>query len=213
MTRATTRPLPEGGASYALLLPPGWWHVPLETAAARRSVKRLLDDAFARLPRDRVATLRHELEREMRSLVARAVDAGSVDLWMLAQPVRGLPVTASLTTTVVPATGNGDRAGLAAGLGGPGVEQVEPLLLAAGPAVRRLRRTAPLAPPPPGQAERTLAEATPGATVVEYLVDVPEARDALLLSFSTTSAPVADALVAVFDAVAESLEWRLPSAP
>ena len=211
MTRTTTRPLPEGGASYALLLPPGWWHVPLETAAARRSVKRLLDDAFARMPRDRVATLRHELEREMRALVARAVDAGSVDLWMLAQPVRGLPVTASLTTTVVPAVG--DRAGVAAGLAGPGVEQVEPVLLPAGPAVRRLRRTGPLASPPPGEAERTLAEATPEATVVEYLLDVPDARDALLLSFSTTSAPVADALVAVFDAVAESLEWRLPSAP
>lgn len=213
MTRQSARPLPEGGASYALLLPPGWWHVPLETAAARRSVKRLLDDMFARMPRDRVARLRHELEQEMRSLVARAVDAGSVDLWMLAQPVRGLPVTASLTTTVVPAAADGDRTALVQGLAGHGVDQVEQVLLPCGPAVRRLRRTAPLATPPAGEDARTLAEATPGATVVEYVLDVPESRDLLLLTFSTTSAPVADALVAVFDAVAESLEWRLPSPP
>jgi hypothetical protein len=43
---------------------------------------------------------------------------------------------------------------------------------------------------------------------VQYFVPLPGSTDLVLLSFSTPNLGLADAMVELFDAMAESLQWR-----
>ena len=64
-----------------MMLPPGWWHVPLDERR-EQSVAALLDNRLASLPRDRVAPLRRELDGELTRLVERAAHNGATDLYL-----------------------------------------------------------------------------------------------------------------------------------
>lgn len=207
---AGTAPADGAGWEYVLLIPPGWSRLPLDPAGLRTTMRRLLDQRFARLPRDKVARLRRELELELRRTVDRAAEAGAIDLWVQTELIRGVAVSASLMVTVLDAVGTG---GLAPVLEVVDAEIRTSELIRVGPdsAVRRLRVTAP-GPDPAGD-RGVLADMLPEATVVEYFFAVPDSRSLLLLSFSTATAQVADALVALFDAVAQSLEWRRAEPP
>ena len=191
--------------AYTLLVPSLWTRLPVDPVGSRAVVRRLLDERFAALPRDAVARLRHEAERELRRSVEQAVGIGAVELWLHTGLVRGLTLAASLTVTVVPGAGAEGLAGL---VGTPADEVVSTGLetVSDGQAVRRLKRTA--AGDDPQAARGVLRDALPPATVVEWVHPVPESADLLLLTFATTHAePVREALVALFDAVGASLRW------
>ena len=53
-----------------------------------------------------------------------------------------------------------------------------------------------------------LDDALPAATLVEYLIPMPEPGEVLLLSFSTPVDELAEVFTDLFDAVAASLMWR-----
>lgn len=195
-----------GRWQYQLLLPPGWWHIPLDPVGSRAAIRSLLRQRFAALPRDRVAGLRREIERELAARALRAVEAGAVDLWVQANVLRGLPVTAALTVSVLPVVGDAHSSQLAEALKAPDVVELGVVVIDAGQAVRRVRRTA--AGSDPDGHLGVLDDALPAATLVEYLIPMPEPGEVLLLSFSTPVDELAEVFTALFDAVAASLMWR-----
>lgn len=187
------------GWTWALLLPPGWVSLPVEAEAARPAVRALLDRALAGLPRDRVAPLRIQLDRELRADLRRAREHGAVEVHTQVQLVRGLPVSAALTVSLLPLEQGPDAplGGLvAAVLGDAGdVVEVGEQVLAGLPALRRRRRWPE---PVPGGAQVW-------STGVDWLLALPGEDAVLVLSFATTTDPVADALVELFDALAGTL--------
>jgi len=191
-----------GPAGWTLMLPPGWWHVPLDERRGQ-SVTALLDNRLASLPRDRVAALRRELEAELIRLVERAVAHDAVEMYLNVDLIHGLPVAASCLVTVVP-TGRATAlpaAELAGMMGDQPDDEVGVLEVAGAPAARVRRRE------PVDEADGFSTGDLP-VTRLQVYVPVPNTTEMLLLSFSTPMDPIADAMVTLFDAIAESLCWR-----
>lgn len=187
-----------GPVGWSLLLPPGWWHIPLDERRGQ-SITALLDRRLASLPRDRVAALRRELDGELTRLVERAVDNGAVEMYLHVDLLRGLPVAASCLVTVVPVGPVMSAAELAGLLGDQPGDEVGVLEVAGAPAARVRRRE----PVTDGMSTGELP-----VTRLQVYVPVPDTTELLLLSFSTPMDPIADAMVALFDAIAGSLCWR-----
>jgi hypothetical protein len=204
-------------AGYDLLLPPGWSRVPLNRPGARRFVRRMVEVRAGDQPRDTVTPVRVALERELLSVVDRAVDAGAVDLFMVAEQRHGKPVAATLTVTYVPIPGCAgasdlDLTELAVRLRDPGTE-TGVTTLACGPAVRTVRVLAGPSVPDalpadsPGAGQESL-----DVVVVDYVVPVPySAGTQMLLTFSSPNLVVQDAMVGLFDAIASTLRWTWPT--
>ncbi|MGH3831276.1 MAG: hypothetical protein ACRDRS_12660 [Pseudonocardiaceae bacterium] len=191
-----------GPVGWSLLLPPGWWHIPLDERRGQ-SVTALLDRQLASLPRDRVTTLRRELDGELTRQVERAVVSGAVEMYLSVDLLRGLPVAASCLVTVVP-TGAATAlpaAELAMMMGERPGDEVGVLEVAGAPAARVRRRE------PVTEAD-DLSTGELAVTRLQVYVPVPDTPEMLLLSFSTPMDPIADAMVALFDAIAGSLRWR-----
>jgi hypothetical protein len=191
-----------GAVGWSLLLPPGWWHIPLDERRGQ-SVTALLDRQLASLPRDRVATLRREVEGELTQLVERAIANGAVEIYLNVDLIRGLPVAASCLVTVVP-TGAATAlpaAELAALMRERPGDEVGVLEVAGAPAARVRRRE-------PVTDADGLSSGELAITRLQVYVPVPHTTEMLLLSFSTPMDPIADAMVALFDAIAGSLHWR-----
>jgi hypothetical protein len=187
---------------WSLLLPPGWWHIPLDERRGQ-SVTALLDRRLASLPRDRVAPLRRELNGELTRLVERAVANGAVEMYLNVDLMRGLPVAASCLVTVVPAgvVTTLPTAELAALMREQPGDEVGVLEVAGAPAARVRRRE-------PVTDTDGLSTGELAVTRLQVYVPVPNTTEMLLLSFSTPMDPIADAMVALFDAIAGSLCWR-----
>lgn len=184
------------------MLPPGWWHIPLDEHRAQ-SVKALLDRQLASLPRDRVATLRRELDGELTRLVERAVANGAVEMYLNLDLMRGLPVAASCLVTVV-SVGFGTAlpaTELAELLGDQPGDEVGVLDVAGVSAARVRRREATTD-------ENGISTGELAVTRLQVYVPVPNTTEMLLLSFSTPMDPIADAMVTLFDAIAGSLRWE-----
>ena len=185
---------------WVLLLPPGWVRLPTAAAEARRAVRSLVGRRLRHLPRDQIAAGRRVLERELRQQLAEARDAGASDVYAQVDLIRGMPVSAGLTVSLLQVAGDGDTLlrGLTAVLGAAG-DVVESGTAAAGdlPALRRRRRF-----------RRSLSDGAPALThtAVDWVVSLPDGDDVLVLAFATATEQVADALVALFDAIAQSLE-------
>lgn len=191
-----------GPAGWSLLLPPGWWHIPLDERR-RQSVKALLDRRLASLPRDRVATLRRELDGELTRLVERAVANDAVEMYLNVDLMRGLPVAASCLVTVVPVgLGTALPATEVASLMGDRPGDEVGVLEVAGTLAARVRRREPVTDTD-GLSTGELA-----VTRLQVYVPVPNTTEMLLLSFSTPMDPIADAMVTLFDAIAGSLRWK-----
>jgi hypothetical protein len=191
-----------GPVGWSLLLPPGWWHIPLDERR-HQSITALLDRQLASLPRDRVATLRRELDGELTRLVERAVANDAVEMYLNVDLMRGLPVAASCLVTVVP-VGFGTAlpaTEVAALMGDQPGDEVGVLEVAGEPAAR-VRRREPVTDAE-GLSTKELA-----VTRLQVYVPVPKTAEMLLLSFSTPMDPIADAMVALFDAIAGSLRWK-----
>lgn len=205
--RDAAGPVADGHWEWSLLLPPAWWHVPLgDGPTTRRAITRLLDRRLADQPRDAVVQLRRELDSQLRRMADQAAEAGGTDLWLQAEPVRGLPVSASLVVSALPGVGGDDPHRLVAGFGVDGVAELDVRELAGAPAVRRLRRTHN--PPPTAAVPDTLAGAASDVTLLDWVAPVPDSDDAVLLTFATTTPQLEEALLVLFDAVAQSLTWR-----
>ena len=191
-----------GPVGWSLLLPPGWWHIPLDERR-HQSIAALLDRRLASLPRDRVATLRRELEGELTRLVERAVANDAVEMYLNVDLLHGVPVAASCLVTVVP-VGFGPAlpaTEVAALMGDQPGDEVGVLEVAGAPTAR-VRRREPITDTD-GLSTGQLA-----VTRLQVYVPVPNTTEMLLLSFSTPMDPVADAMVTLFDAVAGSLRWK-----
>ncbi|MGH3865455.1 MAG: hypothetical protein ACRDQ4_04810 [Pseudonocardiaceae bacterium] len=191
-----------GPVGWSLLLPPGWWHIPLDERRGQ-SITALLDRRLASLPRDRVATLRRELDGELTRLVERAVVNGAVEMYLNVDLMRGLPVAASCLVTVVPAgmVTTLPTAELAALMREQPGDEVGVLEVAGAPAARVRRRE-------PVTHADGLSTGELAVTRLQVYVPVPDTTEMLLLSFSTPMDPIADAMVGLFDAIAGSLRWR-----
>lgn len=203
---------------WSMLLAPGWWHVRLDEHR-HRSVHALFDRLLASLPRDQVFAARREMEAEINQVADRAQAAGGAELYLLVSPRYGVPLAASCLATVLDFEMPGDvpaeeLARLLADRPGdePGVLEVN------GEKCVRIRRATVWPDLPVGEdgepalpAEMTLSQAATlmPDTRVEVQVPFPDGGRTLLLTFSTPLPQVlAEAMVGLFEAMAESVRWR-----
>jgi hypothetical protein len=75
--------------------------------------------------------------------------------------------------------------------------------IAGGPAIRHQYEVLP----PDGSLRGGQEPVSTGVTMVDFFLPLPGQPGLLVLSFSTPVEPLADALVMLFDAIAESLRW------
>jgi hypothetical protein len=194
-------------AGYTLVLPPGWEKIPARhgTDAA---IKAILDARFralpAKVPRDRLAPYRAEVEGRLRRAAAQARKNGAVDLYLPVELRNGLPVAASFIVSEG-SIGSGGAAAperivshLVDGAAGGSPVTVGGVTGA---------RSEQAAPPDP---DRGIDY---GSRRVDYVVPVPGAVDRwLLVGFSTLGAGDPDdglgrMLVQLFDAVMSTFRW------
>jgi hypothetical protein len=210
-------PEPEADVvGWSLLLPPGWWHVPLD-GRRTRSVRALTDRLLADRSRDAVAALRRALVAELDAAVERAVRAGAQDLYLLSSLSHGLPVAATCLATVLDRALPDDvPAGVVAELLSTQPGDVPGVVVVEGREVPSVRRADPGTGVVPDTTTDTttdtdrLVAALPSARL-DVHVPFPDRPGLLLLSFSTTvPGPVQPAMTALFEAVAGSLRWTRP---
>lgn len=187
----------EGG--WRILLPPGWVTLPTEPEAAAVAIKRLLDRSFEGTARDELVQARIQLDQTLRQQAAEARKAGATYLHSLQEPIRDVPVTASLVCVPVPVSDSDSLAGaLNHALGdATGIEESGYADAGELPALRRVRRYPTKVSDHPDEPEVT-------ATNVDYAVQLPD-ESLLLMAFSTVTDQVRDELVALFDAIAGTL--------
>jgi hypothetical protein len=185
--------------SWRLLVPAGW--ITLSTDAGRRDqeVKRLLDRQFTGTARDELILKRVDIDRRLRAELAAAAEQGATQLHALLEPVGGLPVSATLLVSqlVVGMDEETDRR-LATMLGGDeGVEEVDSVEVGGARGLRRRRRVEePSGPEPDAPAI--------WHTHVDFVLEA-DPDHLLVLSFVTSTDPLAEELVAVFDGIAGTL--------
>lgn len=201
MTGTATMGLGEAGLS--IVLPEGWWRVPLEPLEARRtSVGTLVDRQFRGV--DDQPLLKRETERELLDAAQEAAESGGLAMWISNQRVLGYPLSAALVVSETPIDGPDGEEGIAAlaerleRRGG----SVESTTVPAGRVVRHRRRGSA------EQAARLGAPTTP--LLVDYWLVAPAGLSYVLFAFSTPLDPLADAMTELFDAVV--MTARFPEA-
>lgn len=194
---------------WRVLLPAGWVTIPTEDEAARKVISRLIDIALEGKPRDEMINHRIELDRTMRSQVRKAAEAGADFVHALMKPINDLPVSASLVTRFVPAANADDMAsalnmmlGEAEGVVENGYADITNDL----GGLRRLRRWQPELDFGDGQksSEKQMM------TCVDYVVPL-DSTGVLVLAFSTSTEPVYEELIVLFDAIASTLHRAAPA--
>jgi hypothetical protein len=196
---AVTTPSPP--SDYRLAVPEGWERIVLDPARWTHRIDRLVNRGL----RGTKATpqLKAALAGRLTAQAEAAHANGGVEMYVVNQVLGQVPVSAGLVVTVLrppPGTAAGELSDIALSLGarGDGVSLVE---LPAGPAVRHLHRGRPAPNDPDGN--------TLPLTHLDVYLAVPHSEQRLLLSFSTpmSPAPLADALVTLFDSIARTLQW------
>ncbi|MFC9131815.1 hypothetical protein ACFT4A_33970 [Streptomyces sp. NPDC057099] len=210
----STRAASASVTGYRLILPDDWAQIPLRHGT-EEAVRRILDEAFSRIPpgspEDKIGPYKRELERRFRAAVGRAQEGKALDLYLPVRSVGNANLGASI---VVSESRLPHRRGQAAHseptdvamqlLSSDGAENAD---LSSGEldgalAVRR----------------EHIADADRGAALgsrrVEYVVSVPDDPDRwFAAAFSTVGGgdprdELAEALVEWFDAVMATLRWR-----
>jgi hypothetical protein len=194
---------------YTLILPPGWYRIPLRhgTSAA---IREMLNAKFKHLPRDTVAPYRLEIERRLKQQVAQARANGGVDMYFPVEISALGPLPASFVVSEIrldPPEGAGDTdpslvvAALAAdALEAPGSRIVD-IDGASGVRTEELVGAEPD------------AEFQYASRGVKYILPVPGASGRwLLVMFATPGAAdpagkLADLLVELFDAIMGTFRW------
>jgi hypothetical protein len=178
---------------YGLLVPDGWFRIPLEPDSWKGPIRALAERVFD--GQDDAALLKREFTKAVGARAEEGYENGGVELYISTTSIGPVPLSSSLLVTVIPA-GEGVR------LEAKGRSQqiAELVLPFAGPATMRRTRRVPDAEDPTGNQLPV--------TVVDYAVRVPNTRAVLLLTFSTSLDMFADAMVDLFEAVAKSLHWK-----
>lgn len=192
---------------YSLVLPPPWRRIPLR-GGTKAAIRKILDDAFRGLPRDRIAPYRRQASEQLAQVVSQARQAGGTELYL---PVgfRGETIiTASFVVSELPLDfpAEADPAMVAAALADaePGTEAIT---VGGAPGTRFERCVA--ADPSAG--------ADFGSRRVDYLLSIPgNPTRWLSFAFSTLGGgdpddDFAKLLVKLFDAIMSTLRWTRPS--
>lgn len=184
MTGATAAVPPR---DFTVLLPPGWVRIPLDGRELARA-SALATAKAAGLTEPQREAVKQQVLRLLRDAIRHAREAGGTDMMMSLAERDGLPLAASCLVSYVEEGGPVPMDMLAAELvrDGGAVSETE---IDGVPAIRRRY----LEPP---------------VTRLDFYLRVPGRGGLLTLAFATPVQPLADALVLLFDAIAESLRWR-----
>jgi hypothetical protein len=211
-TRDAQRPAPDAAQSgvpigYTLVLPPAWRRIPVRHGTGK-AIKKILDDAFGRLPKQAstatVMPWRKEIEQRLGAAAKQARRSGGLDLY--------LPVT-TMHGSVIPASFIVSEGSLGS------VERVDPAeiiaYMCAGSDKYRpvtvdeaigLRFEHTARPDPPRLQH--------GSRRVDYTLSVPGEPDRwLVVAFSTLGGGDPDdqyarLLVELFDAIMSTFRWQ-----
>ncbi|KAA1373003.1 hypothetical protein [Aeromicrobium fastidiosum] len=188
---------PEG--AWRLLVPSGWATLSTDPGLRNGQIKRLLDRQFEGTARDELIQVRIEADRRLKADLARAAENGVTQLHALMEPIAGLPVSATLLVAQLYIGSDREVAKDLRRLLGDatGVLEVDELVLAGVPATRRRRRVLEPLGEEPGSPEMW-------HTHIDYMVQI-SLDDLLVLSFVTSTDPLADELTFVFDSIAATL--------
>jgi hypothetical protein len=201
---------------YRLILPDDWAQIPLRHGT-EEAVRRILDEAFRRLPpgspEDKVGPYKRELERRFRTVVRRVQEGNALDLYLPVKSADNVNLGASIVVSETLLPRRNEQA-----------TPVEPTDVAVQLLVNDGADNIDLSS---GELDGALAvrrehvaDADPdrgaelGSRRVEYIVSVPDDPDRwFTAAFSTVGGgdprdELADALVEWFDAVMATLRWR-----
>jgi hypothetical protein len=198
MERTDAKPVTAAGA-WRIMLPPGWVTIPTDREAAARKIGQILDTALSGKPRDELIHFRIELDRSLRLQIRDARRSGATHVHALVRPIAGLPVSASFSTVPVDSPDVDELAlALSAVLGeAEDVVELGHVDLQDRGALRRIRRTPGMVST--GQGNRQII-----TTFVDYVVPLDD-TSVLVFAFSTSTEPVHEELVTLFDAIVTTL--------
>ncbi|MER6535787.1 hypothetical protein ACWDE0_33955 [Streptomyces sp. 900105755] len=178
---------------YGLVVPDGWFRIPLEPDGWKGPIKALAERVFE--GQDDAVLLKREFSKALLARAEEGYENGGVELYISTTSIGPVPLSSSLLVTVVP-----PDQGFRLDAQGRSQQVTAVELPFAGPATTRRTRTVP-------EADDSSGSRLP-VTVVDYAVGVPGTEAVLLLTFSTPLDMFADAMVELFEAVAKSLHWR-----
>lgn len=184
---------------WRVVIPVGWISLPTDPERAPGAIRRLVDTAFEGKPRDELISTRIEIEQMLRRQCADAHQQGAAYLHSLFEPVAGAPVSASLTATefTVEDTDSLANTLMATFRENDATAEIGFVDVGAHGALRRVRDDV-VTDLYPGQE-------TPVATLgVDFVVRLDQTRFGLL-TFTSTTTPLRDELVFLFDAIAGTL--------
>lgn len=203
MVDPLVEPVARRATGYTLVLPSPWRRIPL-IGGTKSAIRKILDEAFAGLPRDAVAPYRREVEQRIAQAVTQARRTGGTELYLPVAPKRDSILAASFVASeysmeIPPSADPGELVSALAASQQDG----QKVTVAESPAVR-LEHT---------------AEANPAAGIdfgsrrVSYLIYIPGNREVWLsMAFSTLGAgdpddEFAKLQVTLFDAIVSTLRW------
>lgn len=203
MTSLTSR-----ATGYSLVLPSPWKRIPL-VGATKATVRKILDEAFAGLPRDSIAPYRQEIEQRLAKAISQARQTGGKDLYLPIGMKRDSVISASFVVSDFPLEfpEGADPDGLAAALASAETSQEQrarKVTVANVPAVR-MERTAGANP------EQGIEF---GSRRVIYIISIPgNTKTWMSIAFSTLGAGDPDddfaiLLVQLFDAIVSTMRWK-----
>jgi len=198
MTRAASDPRaamsPDSRAhprDFAVLLPPGWARIPLDGRESARAAT-LAANKTAGLEEPQRSAVRDKLARTIRQALREARSAGGIDVLLSLAERDGIPLAASCLISYLDKGQEVPLDVLAAELAAEDGTGGNVALTEVGgcPAVRR-------------------RHFDDGVTRLDYFLPIPgRPTGFLVLAFGTPIEPLAEALITLFDAIAESLRWQ-----
>jgi hypothetical protein len=177
---------------FAVLLPPGWARISLDGREGARAAT-LAANKTADLAEPQRSAVREKLAQMIRRALRDARSVGGIDVLLSLAERDGIPLAASCLISYLDQGQAVPLDMMAAELSATGGEAgADVTLTEVGgcPAVRQ-------------------RYAEDGVTKVDYFLPMPgRPTGFLVLAFGTPMEPLADALVALFDAIARSLRWQ-----
>jgi hypothetical protein len=190
--RAGTQPVPRSHPrDFAVLLPPGWARIPLDGRESARAAT-LAANKTAGLEEPQRSAVRDKLTAAIRQALREALSAGGIDVLLSLAERDGIPLAASCLISYLDKGQEVPLDVLAAELAAEDGTGGNVALTEAGgcPAVRR-------------------RHFDDGVTRLDYFLPMPgRPTGFLVLAFGTPIEPLAEALVTLFDAIAQSLRWQ-----
>jgi hypothetical protein len=172
---------------FTVLLPPGWIRLPLD-ARAKATAAAIATAKVAGLTEPQRSQVREQVLKILRLAMRDARQAGGIDIMISLAEREGIPLAATCLVCYVDQDPASSIDQFAAELVSEGGEVSTPEI-AGHPSVRR----------------RHLDDIV---TRVDYHLPIPGGTGMLTFAFSTPMEPLADSLVLLFDAIAESIRWR-----